>query len=211
MLTALSALFLLVVGSVALTAWLRKEFSQMTGWKDEDPDEAGKEKKSDNLPDPSTSEEESNVDSVLTGAFIARAATCAYLYFAHGKLFPASASQSFDTSATILLQTSSVIDVTSPLQYFLRWDALYYVKLAMEGYRYEQELAFLPGWPLCMRAGGEVVRFIRNSKASSSGGAELDVFDVLVSGIVLANVFSIAAVVAFYKWVLIRSYSLALD
>ncbi|KAJ9111779.1 hypothetical protein QFC22_006438 [Naganishia vaughanmartiniae] len=187
------------IGSIALTAWLRQEFSQTTSWKDEDPVEAGKEKKSDNAPDSLSSEEESNVDSVLTSALIARAATCAYLYFAHAKLFPASTTQSFDTSAAILLQNSSVIDAKSSLQYFLRWDALYYVKLAMEGYRYEQELAFLPGWPLCMRAGGEVVRFIRNSKASSSGAANLDVFDVLVSGIVLANVLSIAAAVAFYK------------
>lgn len=187
------------VGSIALTAWIREEFSQTTGWKDEDPAQAGKEKHDDNSSDSPSSEEESNVDQILTSAFIARAATCAYLYFAHAKLFPASASQPFDTSAAILLKNSSVIDSNSPLQYFLRWDALYYVKLAMKGYRYEQELAFLPGWPLCMRAGGELVRFIRNSKARPSGTAEMDVFDALVSGIVLANVFSIAAAVAFYK------------
>ncbi|KAJ9102053.1 hypothetical protein QFC19_004981 [Naganishia cerealis] len=185
------------IGSVALLAWLRTEFSQTTSWKDEDPVEAGKQKQRDSAVDSPSSEDNSNVEQVLTGAFIARAATCAYLYFAQPKLFPTSMTQPFDTSAVILLQNSSVIDVKSPLQYFLRWDALYYVKIAMEGYRYEQELAFLPGWPLCMRTGGEVVRYIR--RASSRGAMELDVFDVLVSGIVLANVLSVAAAIAFYK------------
>ncbi|KAJ9105768.1 hypothetical protein QFC20_004255 [Naganishia adeliensis] len=105
--------------------------------------------------------------------------------------------QAFDTSASILLEQSSVIGADSPLQNFLRWDALYYFKIALDGYRFEQELAFLPGWPLCMRLAGEAVRYLRNLKGKAS--TDLDVFDVLVGGVFLANALSVAASVAFYK------------
>lgn len=135
------------------------------------------------------------MDKVFTSALIARAATCVYLYFGHTKLF--GSRQAFDTSASILLEQSSVIGADSPLQNFLRWDALYYVKIALDGYRFEQELAFLPGWPLCMRLAGEAVRYLRNLKGKAS--TDLDVFDVLVGGVFLANALSVAASVAFYK------------
>jgi phosphatidylinositol glycan class V len=160
-------------------------------WKDEDPSEEEKKE----VESEKQSEEDANVDKVLTWATIARAATCVYLYFGHPKLFPSS--RAFDTSASILLEKSAIIGPDSPLQNFLRWDALYYVDIAMTGYRYEQELAFLPGWPLCMRAAGKAVQYIRGIKGR--GPADLDVFDVLVGGIVMANVLSIAASVAFYK------------
>lgn len=183
-----------VVGSIALLAWSRNEFPATYKWKDEDPSDKGKEKATEPEQTPA-SEEEENVDRVFTSALVARAATCAYLYFGHVKLF--GSRQAFDTSASILLEQSSVTGADSPLQNFLRWDALYYVKIALEGYRYEQELAFMPGWPLCMRFAGEGVRYLRNMKGKTSTG--LDVFDVLVGGIFAANVLSVAASVAFYK------------
>ena len=37
----------------------------------------------------------------------------------------------------------------------LRWDAIHYASIAMEGYRYEQQLAFMPLWPLILRISGE--------------------------------------------------------
>lgn len=175
-------------------AWSRSEFPATFKWKDEDPADKGKEKAVE-PPKTASSEEEANVDQVLTLALIARAATCAYLYFGHANLF--GSRQAFDTSASILLEQSSVVDADSPLQHFLRWDALYYVKIALEGYRHEQELAFLPGWPLCMRIAGEAVRYARNFKGKGPTG--LDVFDVVVGGVVMANALSVAASVAFYK------------
>jgi hypothetical protein len=182
------------VGSIALLAWSKSEFPATFKWKDEDPADRGKGKAVE--PEKTaSSEEEENVDKVFGSALIARAAICASLYFGHAKLF--GSRQAFDTSASILLEQSSVIGPESPLQNFLRWDALYYVKVALEGYRYEQELAFLPGWPLSMRLAGEGVRYLRNLKGKAS--SDLDVFDVVVGGVFLANALSIAASIAFYK------------
>lgn len=188
---AASMLITPVVGAISLLAWTRNEFPATLRWKDEDPSEEMKEDEPESKP----SEEEENVDKVFTWAVIARVATCAYLYFGHPKLFPSS--RAFDTSTSILLEKSAIIGSESPLQNFLRWDALYYVEIAIDGYRHEQELAFLPGWPLCMRMAGKTVQYIRSIKGS--GPATLDVFDVLVGGIVMANVLSVAASVAFYK------------
>lgn len=184
-------LILCTVGAISLTAWTRNEFPATLRWKDEDPSDDKKV----NEPELKSSEEDANVEKVITWAAIARAATCAYFYFGHPKLFPST--RPFDTSASILLEKSAILAPNALLQNFLRWDALYYVDIAMAGYRYEQELAFLPGWPLCMRLAGRGIQYIRSIKGR--GPPNLDVFDVLVGGIVLANILSVAAVVAFYK------------
>ena len=40
---------------------------------------------------------------------------------------------------------------------FVRWDAVYFLKLAERGsYAYEQEFAFFPGLPILMRALGSI-------------------------------------------------------
>ncbi|ORX34138.1 GPI mannosyltransferase 2 [Kockovaella imperatae] len=39
----------------------------------------------------------------------------------------------------------------------LRWDAIHYTRIALEGYHYEQHLAFMPGYMGLMRGAGEIV------------------------------------------------------
>ncbi|KAI7849426.1 GPI mannosyltransferase 2 [Circinella umbellata] len=55
----------------------------------------------------------------------------------------------YDSSADIQLASSSLIQRC--LSVFLRWDALYFVHIARQGYIYEQEHAFFPGLPLVSR------------------------------------------------------------
>ena len=55
----------------------------------------------------------------------------------------------YDSSADIQLGSSSLIQRC--LNVFLRWDSLYFVHIAHQGYIYEQEHAFFPGLPLVAR------------------------------------------------------------
>jgi len=52
----------------------------------------------------------------------------------------------FDTSADLILEEKE-----RWLQGFLRWDALYFERIAKHGYRSEQEYAFMPALPFVMR------------------------------------------------------------
>jgi hypothetical protein len=54
---------------------------------------------------------------------------------------------------------SSALLVSGPLgSSSLRWDAIHFVSIAKEGYRYEQQIAFQPGWPLLLRGTSSVAR-----------------------------------------------------
>ncbi len=62
----------------------------------------------------------------------------------------------FDSSAG-LLNSSGKDSGYSLWHPFLRWDSLYFADIARHGYRFEQELAFLPVWPAMLRVSGFLV------------------------------------------------------
>lgn len=66
--------------------------------------------------------------------------------------------------------------VLSPLA---RWDSNYFIRIALEGYKYEQQHAFFPLFPLMLRAGAESLRFIPSLSSLSR---------VMIVGVFLSNV-----------------------
>lgn len=60
-----------------------------------------------------------------------------------------SSLQAFDSSAQLLSGRESSTS--------LRWDAIHFASIAKDGYRYEQHIAFQPGWPLLLRALSSVI------------------------------------------------------
>ncbi|RKO99435.1 hypothetical protein CXG81DRAFT_27806 [Caulochytrium protostelioides] len=69
-----------------------------------------------------------------------------------------------------------------------RWDTVYFAGIATRGYRYEQELAFFPGWPVAMRA----------LASAAAAASPLRHVPVLVAGLVLSSAVSAAAAVSLY-------------
>ncbi|GAA5869590.1 hypothetical protein JCM16303_000518 [Sporobolomyces ruberrimus] len=86
--------------------------------------------------------------SIVLIALGLRLSTTLLILIIH-RVFP-----SFDASATRL---------STPLnpdyQGFVRWDTVYFLEIANNGYTQEQRLAFFPGLPGLLRVGGELVRW----------------------------------------------------
>ncbi|WVQ97334.1 hypothetical protein IAU59_004445 [Kwoniella sp. CBS 9459] len=74
----------------------------------------------------------------------------------------------FDASQTLVSSQSHV----SP---GLRWDAIHFTSIALEGYQWEQQLAFQPLWQAILRLSGECLRYIR-------GGDAINVEDAVRGG-----------------------------
>jgi Gpi18-like mannosyltransferase len=70
---------------------------------------------------------------------------------------------------------------------WVRWDSFWYVAIADEGYSYSvsqaSNVAFLPGFPLSIRALTVVIR------------------NPFVAGLIVSHLASLAAIVAFWRWV----------
>lgn len=126
---------------------------------------------------------------ILLSATCARLLSLLYLLVVHPRLVGSYAS--FDTSADLLASTVGDDEDLGELVHVTRWDALYFTSIALHGYRHEQELAFLPGWPLAMRAAAEAVRWIV--------GGDVGLRDIVVAGTVLANLLSVVACGALYR------------
>jgi hypothetical protein len=121
----------------------------------------------------------------------------------------------FDTSTSILLAlfptgTSSTSDrLPKALEPFVKWDNLYFTQIAIRGYQHEQELAFMPVWPLVMRWSGIAVQKLRlllaigsttqSQYVSSQSGVLLGINDVVLGAIIVTNIVSVLNVVAFQK------------
>ncbi|WCK56918.1 mannosyltransferase family protein [Aneurinibacillus sp. Ricciae_BoGa-3] len=75
------------------------------------------------------------------------------------------------------------------LQAFSRWDGVWYLKIAMNGYPTEQPTAFFPLSPMITRYLGKVIHlFLPDHKES-----------LIVAGLLLANAAFLAALFFFYK------------
>ncbi|KAG8968929.1 ER membrane glycoprotein subunit of the GPI transamidase complex-like protein [Tulasnella sp. 419] len=92
-------------------------------------------------------------------------------------LLSAQISPPFDTSADILLQQNSWLSVLSNV--LLRWDSFHFASIALKGYVYEHQFAFMPGTPLVMRLFGELVWRTRRLLGASDG---VVIEDVLMGG-----------------------------
>ena len=73
----------------------------------------------------------------------------------------------------------------------LRWDAVHFTSIALHGYEYEQQIAFQPGWPAIMRLAAGSARWMSLEELGSQ--------DLVMGGVVIANLASIGASVMLYK------------
>jgi GPI mannosyltransferase 2 len=106
-----------------------------------------------------------------------KAATTLGLYLAH-------ALPSFDSSSTTLQ--------LAQLEPFVRWDTVYFLRIALNGYEHEQQAAFMPGLPGLMRLGAEAGRWGR-------GAGELEVADAVLSGMLASAVAGTVAALCLYR------------
>jgi hypothetical protein len=125
-----------------------------------------------------------SVRGLLTYAVLVRLITITLLLAASSRV------PSFDKSAFLLLPPSHHY-----LEPFVRWDTLYFVKIAFRGYQNEQELAFTPGLPLVMRIVGMGIRLAKGQ----SGAVEVP--DVVMGGLVACFIAGVGATLALYKYV----------
>lgn len=106
----------------------------------------------------------------------------------------------FDSSGSVVLNSADpykqFLHAHYGLEKYFRWDGLYFAQIASNGYEREQELAFFPLWPLLMRWTGTLVWKLGRSTPA------MDIQDVMLGGIILANIASVLAVIAFHKSVL---------
>ena len=81
----------------------------------------------------------------------------------------------------------------------LRWDAIHFVSIAREGYRYEQLLAFQPGWPVVIRYASLLARLLPGQEGSKGVGERLSVDEVVRTGEVLASLSYAGAACMLFK------------
>lgn len=62
--------------------------------------------------------------------------------------YDVSSTLEFDVSSTLEFNISTAEAIAPALKAFVRWDAVYFVDIAENGYSREQQFAFFPGYPL---------------------------------------------------------------
>ncbi|KAI8815164.1 GPI mannosyltransferase 2 [Cladochytrium replicatum] len=102
----------------------------------------------------------------------------------------------YDSSGgdTFYISSTSRLDsfVSSLLRVFVRWDALYFLKIAQrEGYWFENEHAFFPGLPIVMSACGRLLHLVIPTLSFQTSA--------LISGVVICNISFVLATVVLYK------------
>lgn len=98
----------------------------------------------------------------------------------------------FDTSHLVVVRGSPAGSLAG-----LRWDAVHFASVALDGYRHEQQLAFMPGWLYAMRYAGMVVHWLRG------GAGDLSAQDVVWGGQAVAILCSTGSAVMLYRYVMI--------
>lgn len=67
---------------------------------------------------------------------------------------------------------------------FVRWDAVHFLPVAAGGYRYEQQLAFQPGWHATLAIIGRAWQFIFGTRSIETAIATASIpFMILLAGI----------------------------
>jgi phosphatidylinositol glycan class V len=92
----------------------------------------------------------------------------------------------FDVSHTINTSTSLP---------GLRWDAIHFLSIAKDGYEFEQQLAFQPGWQVILAAAGRAVARV------GRGGDTVNDADLVQSALVINLIARVVANVYLYKCV----------
>lgn len=119
--------------------------------------------------------------SIVLLSLLLRLVTSLALLATHSSL------PSFDASAARL---------SSPLnpfyQVFVRWDTVYFLEIAKEGYTQEQRLAFTPGLPILLGGGAELLRWLKGAKEAS-------VEDSVFFGMISTTFATTGAAVLLYK------------
>lgn len=127
---------------------------------------------------------------LLRAALLSRAISVLLIYVASRAL------PSFDDSA------KAILGERSQLEGFVRWDTLYFIRIAQDGYTREQEHAFQPGIAMVLRWSGRQLQAIR-------GADQLDIGDLVIGGVVAANLATIAATFVLHRCVAIAESSYA--
>ncbi|GAA5880863.1 hypothetical protein JCM1840_003303 [Sporobolomyces johnsonii] len=98
---------------------------------------------------------------------------------------------SFDASAAVLSPP------VSPLfQPFVRWDTVYFVRIAQDGYTQEQRLAFMPGLPGIMRGGGVLLAWLKGADRTTQE-------DLVLAGMLASAAATTGAALALYRLTLL--------
>jgi Mannosyltransferase (PIG-V) len=124
----------------------------------------------------------SDVQLIVCASLLFRSVTVLLLFSAYF-LVP-----TWDTGGRLLLQERGSSILLEPL---LRWDTLYFSRIALDGYAQEKDFAFAPGLPLVMRLGAQLVAW-GTGWSSSLGGA-------IVFGSFMSVSMSTVAAVLLYK------------
>jgi phosphatidylinositol glycan class V len=82
--------------------------------------------------------------------------------------------------------------ITKP---FVRWDAVYFLDIARNGYSSEQQFAFFPGYPILIRVCAKLLAFM--GELLSLKLCESLYFTI--SGLIISNVSFVLAAVALYE------------
>jgi hypothetical protein len=115
-------------------------------------------------------------------ASIHRASVIIYLLYLQPLVLPTSSH--FDTSASLL-------DLPQWILPLVRWDVLHYTSISIHGYRYEHELAFLPGWPAAIRTVAAGWRWLY--------GAGNGMVEVVLAGVALSNTATVLSTGLLYS------------
>lgn len=115
-----------------------------------------------------------------------------------------SLATSYDTSSelnTDCLQSSSPAPqklkhqspaIKGPLDQFITWDSVHFVRIAQCGYEFEQSFAFFPALPLLMRALSDTLLWPVSGALGERG-------TLWLAGVLLSNCAFIASAVFLYR------------
>ncbi|KAF8952766.1 hypothetical protein BGZ52_003999 [Haplosporangium bisporale] len=130
----------------------------------------------------------SRIRTVAYYALLSRVAIWAIAVASHALI------QDYDSALDLILpiETSPQRLFKSIFGVFLRWDAFYFVHIAENGYAFEQAHAFFPLLPILMR-------FVANSVLAPLGPVMTYQQQIVLAGVLAANVSFILAAVQLYR------------